>query len=91
MDEETLKFYGFKRKGNAHNYWFELIFGQHKFITSDNNFKKGKFIIGYENLKDNEETCWFNSHINHWQKFDNLFKAITGHACSGVGNHKKLI
>lgn len=77
---ETPIQYGFKRKGSHSEYWYELNIGNHRFITSDSNFLKNDWIIGYSNKKHSwNETFWFNDKL----KFESIifpviFKSLTG-------------
>jgi len=93
IKESLLKFLNFKMKGDKRGgYWFELKHGDHLFITCDDLFNEGKdeWIIGYQNIKLDEEPYWFNNEIKTPTQFTRLFEAITNCMFSINGVHKEF-
>ncbi len=80
MTEKQLKQFGFKQKGSRKDgYWFELNSRNHKFITCDNFFNKGKdeWNIGYQHKKHDPEIFWFNNNLKSHHAFIWIYGTLT--------------
>lgn len=79
MTENKLLQLGFKKKTFDDDYWYELSFKDHKFITNDTlrNERKDEWFIGYQNKADNAD-FWFNEKLNDVGVFKIVFHLFTG-------------
>lgn len=79
MKEAELVKLGFKKKKQDTEYWFELRYHRHLFITNDTIYNKGSDVwhIGYE-TKGMMDIFWFNNQLTNPKDFKTIFRVLTG-------------
>ena len=91
MKEEELIQLGFKKKKSGNDYWYELRYRKHIFLTNDTirNNRKDKWFIGYCPSKT-EDTFWFNDNLKEQGMFPIIFHLLTGKEFK-LAHQQKLI
>ena len=91
MTEQQLIQMGFKKKKLDDDYWYELSFKGHKFVTNDTlrNKRKDKWFIGYQTKWDNDE-FWFNEKLSEEGTFKIVFHLLTGSEFK-LAHQRKLV
>ena len=79
MTKEELVELGFKIKKSNGEYWYELKYKHHLFLTNDtlNNRRKDQWFIGYQNIEQNED-FWFNQNLSTVDCFTTVFFVLIG-------------
>ena len=80
MTESKLIQMGFKKEKVGDDYWYELSFNGHKFITNDTirNNRKDEWFIGYQTKWD-VDGFWFNDKLTEEGVFKIVFRLLTGY------------
>lgn len=70
---------GFRKKKIDGEYWYELSYRGHKFITNDTLRNNGKdnWFVGYQTKWDNDG-FWFNEKLKDEGVFRVVFHLLTG-------------